>query len=229
MSKIPSIAFGNKIVALASFAALPAHAHFLWFEGTPDGRAHLYFGEYAEGLRERSPGRLDEITVPTITRAGVVLPAKRETTAFNLAVATTPQDCLFAEERGMVVKDWRANGIGIVKPMFYARSVGDCIAAEPGSGLDVRPLRQADQFQVTLSGQPLANIEVIAHTPIGWAKAAKTDARGLVTLKLPWNGLYVLEVIHLQPLSGEFQGVAFEAIRHRATLSVLKISGPALP
>jgi hypothetical protein len=217
------------LLLLASCVSLSAQAHFLWFESTADGRAHLYFGEYSEGLRERSPGQLDEMSGPTVIRSGSILPIKREAAAFGFTTATTAQDCLLAEERAVPVKDWRKAGIGIVKPVFYARSAGNCTAVTAGTGLDVRPTAQTDRFQVSFAGLPLANTDVLAHMAIGWTKTARTDDQGMVTIEFPWRGLYVLEVIHLEATAGEFAGVKFEAIRHRATLSVNNTRGVALP
>ena len=46
------------------FAALPASAHYIWIEQDSAHQARLFFGEYQDGEREKSPGRLDEIKKP---------------------------------------------------------------------------------------------------------------------------------------------------------------------
>src|SRR5688500_16429448 len=57
--KIASIISGSAAL-LGCALSLNAGAHALWLEsGTPGSK--LYFGEYAENLREISPGRLDSI------------------------------------------------------------------------------------------------------------------------------------------------------------------------
>ena len=63
--KIASIISSS--AALLGFAlSLNAGAHALWLESGTAG-SKLYFGEYAENLRETSPGRLDSIVEPEAT------------------------------------------------------------------------------------------------------------------------------------------------------------------
>ena len=90
--KIASFVSGT--AALFSCAlSLNAGAHALWLEsGTPASK--LYFGEYAENLRETSPGRLDSIVEPDATiidQAGTAkrISPSRENTHFSLPAGAT--------------------------------------------------------------------------------------------------------------------------------------------
>ncbi len=58
------------------------------------------------------------------------------------------------------------------------------------------------------------------HAPNGWDKELKTDADGIVSFTPLWPGRYVLEMIHVEKTPGEFEGTAYEALRHRSTLAL---------
>ena len=45
---------------------------------------------------------------------------------------------------------------------------------------------------------------------------------GKVKLETPWQGQYVLEVIHTDKTPGQFAGKAYESVRHRATYTFVK-------
>ena len=51
-------------VALMAFATA-AHSHQIWIEQAPGQNASVRFGEFAENLREVSPGTLDKLGVPS--------------------------------------------------------------------------------------------------------------------------------------------------------------------
>lgn len=213
----------------------PAQAHYLWLEqGKP--RAHLYFGEYEELLRERSPGRLDEMPAPEISsvdRAGktAALGASREAGGFSFAMPPKGSGVV-ASETGYAVKDWTQAGIGVVKPMFYARLIGELPAgtqaAQPADAmpLDILPAGKAGEFRVMFRGAPLpaADVRIIASNT--WTREATTDSDGVVRFAFPWRGQYILHVIHLERTSGTFGGTAYAAVRHRATATLTVPTGP---
>lgn len=214
-------------LAAAWLAVAPAaFAHYLWLEKEGAG-ARLYFGEVNE-VREQSPGRLDEIPAPKAWNAGgAALNASRGKGSFAIE-GKTGQD-LAAAETGYAVQDWTRHGIGVVKPMFYARSSAwpaRAVAAAPELRLDVQPVPgAANTVRVLFDGQPLAGAKLAVHAPNGWDQEHKADEQGRVTLSLPWRGQYVLEAIHKEAAAGEFQGKRYEAVRHRATLSLVRRDG----
>ena len=213
-------------------AAAPAFAHYLWLEHDGAG-ARLYFGEVNE-VREQSPGRLDEIPKPRVLKLATggatrELQPQRLRGAFAIADATAPQH-LVAIESGYEVRDWSRQGIGVVKPMFYARlgawPAREAVPVDPALRLDVQPLPGLpDVVQVLLDGQRLPAAKLVVHAPNGWDQELQADARGQVALALPWRGQYVLEVIHKENVPGEYQGRHYDAIRHRATLTVMQPRG----
>ena len=129
------------------------------------------------------------------------------------------------------------------KPMFYARTQFS-IAAPPAASehhtqtaetlpLDIVPSQPASsktsnsltvnetmELQVIFKGQPLAKAKPVAHAPNGWSKELETNDSGVTQFTPPWPGTYVLDYLNLEKISGTFQHTSYEAIRHRATLTI---------
>jgi hypothetical protein len=203
--------------------SLPAQAHYIWLEPV-DGQARLYFGEYGEGVREKTGGRLDTIAMPEAQtnpadgkRSTLLVQRKAD----YLALQVAGLEPLIAQDVSMKVKDLTKYNIGIVKPMYYARfSTG---GAEPASvlGLDIQPLGEG-RVRVNLHGKPLAKAKLHIYAPNQWMQEFTTSDAGEVTVSTPWPGLYVLEVVYVESVKGEYQGDAYEGIRHVGTLSLIK-------
>lgn len=223
------------LLALAP-ALLPAtaNAHYLWLE-RHGAEPRLYFGEINE-VREKSPGRLDEIPAPKVwSGEGAArrdFSATRTATHFALAApgaggkgAAAP---LLASETSIGVKDWTRSGLGIVKPMFYARNVAwpAQAAVAPELALDIVPVAgRKNTFQVFFNGAPLAKAKVAIVAPNDWTRDERSDAQGMVTLPTPWRGTYLLEVIHKEDKAGEYEGKKYESLRHRTTLTFTQAGG----
>lgn len=226
-----SLAWALVMGGLLFAASSPASAHYLWLELQGQG-ARLYFGEVNE-VREQSPGRLDDIpqprvwSVPAAAAGAAEHRAARLRGAFAVDSAVGPN--LVAMESGYPVQDWTRLGLGIVKPVFYARlspwPASAVVPAAPELRLDVQPVPGSGAVRVLFDGKPLAGAKLAVHAPNGWDQEQKADAEGQVLLALPWRGQYVLEVIHREPAAGEFQGRRFESVRHRATLTIVRADG----
>jgi uncharacterized GH25 family protein len=228
----------SKLTLLLATAAtaLPmlANAHYIWIERDAKAgnqAARLYFGEVAE-VREQSPGRMDDIKGPrawAVTSNGASeLTVKRTQKYFAITGALSSQ--LVASESGYEVKDWSSSGIGIVKPMYYARHsawpLKQAIAPSKDLRLDIQPVAGSkDSFVVLFDGKPLPKIKTVIYAPNDWEKEYKTDAEGRISMPLPWKGQYVVEVIYKELTPGEFEGKKFDAFRHRAVLTVVQHSG----
>lgn len=222
-------------VLIAGFAA-EAEAHYLWIETSPEkGSARIYYGEYEEGVREQAGGKLDEVTALKVsTENGEAAPeVRREKDHFVLPLGAEPADYIQIEETGREVKDWRQYDIGVVKPMYYASALANPSAAplkEPGekTALAVYPvaLGPKSKLRVYFMGKPLAGAKLKIHAPNLWSRELKTDESGTAEIELPWPGRYVFEAVQKEAKPGSFGGVAYEAIRHRATFSWDFESGP---
>ncbi len=207
------------------------NAHYLWIERS-GSHATLFFGEYEESAREQSPGRLDEIPDPQaqLLAGKDALPTtlQKRANGFVFTSRDAAARPLIAEEANVGVKDWTRSGIGVVKPYFYARHQPPRIVSDgPVLDLDILPQTARGQFRVYFHGKPLPKAMVKIVAPNTWAQEGHTDDEGTVHLPLPWRGQYILQVIHLEAGSGEFEGKTYQAKRHRATLSYVATSGDA--
>ncbi len=219
----------SSIIALGLFTLVQStasQAHYIWLEQA-DGQTKLYFGEYEGNLREKTGGRLDTIAAPE-AMVGV---ANGKATKLNLQrkenyLAIEGADnkpvvnqTVVAHELTMKVKDLRKNNIGIVKPMYYARIGADALTTALPTGLDIQTTGD-HKVRVSLDGKPLAKGKLHIYAPNQWAQELDLNEAGEVNFVTPWSGLYVLEVVHLQPNKGEYQGEPYEAVRHVGSLSI---------
>lgn len=212
------------------FPHAPAVAHYLWIEPDAARHARLYFGEYQENLRETSEGRLNWIKAPqawVIDRDGTrrATATSRQRDHFDLGPVAGAQATLVEDASGEVL-DLKAYGYGVVRPFFYARYAATTAeAASPQLTLDIVPEKQPGRYGVYFRGRPLPRAKITVYAPNQWQQEHRADEQGIVQVATPWPGHYVLEVIHSEPQSGEFRGRAFEALRHRATLTI-PVDGP---
>lgn len=209
----------SMIVALLC-AASPARAHYLWVD--PAAGPAVRFGEFEEGVVEKSPGRLDEMADTKVSVADRIATTSLAADRIAITGAAAAQG-VTAENLSVPVKDWRSSGLGMVKPFYYARW---------GTGgrsmmLDILPNTPTTAI-VVFKGQPLSKAKVLVHAPNGWTREEAADERGEVRFSMPWSGLYVLEVVHSEEDSGIYAGATFERQRHRATLAVVQSDGPAV-
>lgn len=218
MTKLRNTLLSISLLALTGSAL----AHAVWLERDARG-VQLYYGEYDEAKRESSPGRLDDIGTPKLHVNESVVEGRKNANAWRYAAARGE---VRAEALDSPVRDWRKQGIGIVKPLFYARHASTPAALAPAAPLDIVTTGKVGSFRVFLNGKPLAGTKVVVVAPNGWLREIKSDAEGNIELALPWRGLYVLEVTHVLPESGEYNGVAYEGRRLRATLSYQQDKGP---
>lgn len=207
--------------AMLLLSALPASAHFIWLEQA-DGQTKLYFGEYESGLREKTGGKLDNIASPeAMLTANSTAKLTMQRQANHIAVEGVKNQPVIAHELGMKVKDMTKYHFGIAKPMYYAR-IGNGAAENMSThALDIQPLGD-NKVRINLNGQPLAKAKLTVIAPNQWLQELDADDNGEAVFTMPWAGLYVLEVIYLEPKKGEYQGEAYENIRHVSTFSVIK-------
>lgn len=215
------------VLAMLAVVAANTQAHYLWID-VSNAQPVLRFGEFEEGAIERSPGRLDEMPAPKASKlAGATTTAlqiKRGVDGFAFP-AGTQNTALIVEENQYVVRDWTANGMGLVKPMFYARHAPSLNSVAPALTLDVVPADAAGKFSILFRNKPLANVAIKIIAPNGWTQERKTDTEGKVQFSMPWRGQYIVEAIHIETSKGEFGGQHYDSLRHRATLTVLQPRG----
>jgi hypothetical protein len=209
----------SMMVAFLS-AASPVRAHYLWVD--PAAGPAVRFGEFEEGVVEKSPGRLDEMAETKVAVADRIATTSLAADRIAIAGAAAARG-VTAENLSVPVKDWRSSGLGMVKPFYYARW---------GTGgrpmmLDILP-NSPTTATVVFKGRPLSKAKVLVHAPNGWTREEAADERGEVRFSMPWSGLYVLEAVHSEEGPGTYAGAAFEHQRHRATLAVVQSGDPAV-
>jgi uncharacterized GH25 family protein len=214
----------SSIIALGLLALVQStasQAHYLWLEQANE-QVRLYFGEYENGIREKSGGRLDTIAMPEVQTNPangnrVTVAVKRMDD--HLAVNGANLGPLISQEINMKVKDLTKSKIGIVKPMYYARLAKNSVESASALDLDIQPIGN-NKVRVNLHGKPLTKVKLNIYAPNQWTREYETDAAGEAAVEMPWSGLYVLQVAHIEPVKGEYQGDVYEAVRHVSTLSL---------
>lgn len=210
----------------AVLASGAAQAHYLWIE-PGDAGARLYYGEADNLLKEKSPGKLDNIKSPRAfaTRAAKIdaVSVSRAAEFFAIDSGKAASTVLVAEE-SLEVRDLSKHGLGIAKSNYYARyGQAAAVGASP-LALDVQA-HGANELVVLYRGQPLkdAKLEVIA--PNAWVQEHKTDAQGAVKINAPWRGQYVVHVLHVDRTPGEFGGQKYDNLRNHFTYAFVKADG----
>jgi hypothetical protein len=215
------------ICAAALLWATSASAHHLWLEADGQG-AKLYFGEFDENLREASPGLLDRFTpLPEAKAVGTVTqPLKVEKTpgAFALSGAIGAADSIVAEQ-ARVSERKQADKVIRTLGHLAARWVPDFAERAPVLTLDVVPTGKPGAFKVVYDGKPLAKakLELIAES--GWKKELQADEQGAFTATLPWRGIYVIEIEHVDAKAGGEGAGAYDRKRFVTSLSFRTAQG----
>ncbi len=205
---------------IGSSLSLNVAAHALWLEGDT-AATRLYFGEYAENLRESSPGRLDNIIEPAVTvidAAGEGKPAeaRRENNHFAITGgATVLVQALKQPVREQSVRESGEISNPAQRRFLYAR-------LGKGGSLPLDIQNNGNLLRLSFMGKPVAKAEIVVIAPNGWEKHLRTDEKGETAFSLPEPGLYVIEATHELSKTGEFGGKPYTVEVHRATLSLYK-------
>ena len=213
--KIASI-ISSSAALLGCALSLNAGAHALWLESGTAGNK-LYFGEYAENLRETSPGRLDSIVEPEATvidQAGATktISPSRENTHFSLPAGAT----VLIQARRQSIRAPQGDIPSPVQRRFLYARLGD------GGNLPLDLKSSGNVLRLTFMGEPVPKAEIVVIAPSGWEKHLRTDEKGEVSFSPPEPGLYVVEAKHELNKPGEFEGKTYAVESHKVTLSLYK-------
>jgi hypothetical protein len=238
---------GLRIVLAAMVAATPAmsDAHSLWIEQDEVG-AKMYFGEFGENLREASPGRLDKFVKPVAVhvsaRGEKDVAVVKSSRAFVLEARAGKGESVVAYETASAISEAKGDGKPLRKlSVPAARFVSDWSAQKPKLALDVVPTGRAveggAELAVSYGGKPLAGTEAHVIAQSGWERSIKTDPEGRITVGLPWQGAYVVEVRHTDASAGtrkvEKDGATveepYDVASYVTTLSFVTASGLPSP
>jgi hypothetical protein len=225
------------LVTVLAFAS-NALGHQIWLE--PGEKAtQLYFGEFGDNLREVSPGVLDKLARPTATlvsaRGEQPLEAARSRDNISFSGRAAKGESVVVVDPGYPIREVK-EGERLVRTLWTpaARFVGDLSARKAQLTLDVIPTGKAGQFQISFQGKPLAQAEATLTAVSGWSLAETSDAAGLVSFALPWQGSYALLVRHKQAAPGarktpQGSDEAYDMASFATTLTFVTRSGLASP
>lgn len=212
--------------------AAQARAHYLWVENTGNNAA-IYFGGVDEGVREHSPGRLDEIGRIRVQllekKASEVIRERQRRIARNhdVILAGEPvqqsQSLLVTEETLPV----RMISGKPVKMQYYVRHVHRDQVFPAAMPIDIVPAGKEGAVQLSYMREPLPGHSVRVIAPNGWYKDVRTGSDGVLHIDMRWKGNYVLVATKSVQQSGAFQGKQYEQVRYRIAATVVQDQGVA--
>jgi hypothetical protein len=193
--------------------AASAQAHFVWIERDAAGAPAAFFGEWAHDVRETQDGYLKLIAAPkAFASDGTELTVDIQNDRLAIDAKDVSGDIRLANdyfpEKGKNLTRYQAK-LGRTETAAAARF-----------DLELVPVSaNANTFTLLLRGQPVADEDVTLFTSAGWNRTWETDAAGKVTIETPWAGQAIIEVGHIDKTPGEYDGRAYEAIRHVHTVT----------
>ena len=201
--------------------SLDAAAHALWLEREA-AATRLYFGEYAENVREPSPGRLDSIIEPKVTvvnAKGIEKPveARRESNYFAIPAGDEADDGAVLVQ---ALKQSIREPQGQIPSPTYRRFLYTRLGSGGSLPLDIQ--ESGNTLRLTYLGKPVPKTEIVVIAPNGWEKHLHTDEKGEATYSLLEPGLYVIEAKYEMHKPGEFEGKAYAVESHKVTRSLYK-------
>lgn len=181
--------FKRSVVAALILFCSTVQAHYLWIQRDGKGTARGYYGEWDNGLIEKSGGNLDKIVDP---KAFLADPTQ------GLAVARQADHlAFFASGRGDVrLTGVLTNDARKTRTTYYAKAGRMDLKSD--FELEFVPNKVgSDELTLLWHGTPLAKAEVTIYGPPKWKRVLTTDEQGRVTVTTPWAGQYIVEAIHL--------------------------------
>jgi len=220
-------------------------AHYIWIELENETLINneqiirIYYGEFNEGLRELSGGKLEELNgieswVIAPDGEKLILKVTKLTNYYQVKFTPTllGNYTIIAINTVREVVDWSKYGIGIVKPTYYTSSqikVGNKKQSSTKSNdyptMVVVPHKKNNAkqtFQLLFENKPLASTKIVVHASNKWSKQYKTDKNGFFSFNPLWEGRYVIECVFREKKDAIFMNKKYKAIRHRVTYSYIE-------
>lgn len=235
------------LFALIAFNTV-SFAHMIWIETNATGKVNqkqqlkVYFGEYAEGLTEKTAGdsfkKVAKFTLWAVAPNGEK--TKLETTAAAdcytayFIPKTNGTYTIVVDNNEIDVLDFTKYNFGIFKPHYHCVTkvvVGTksnetaAINPEGLTIVDISKTLPTVNGEVTLQllykGAILKDKEVDLLLKDHWSKKVKTDANGQIKFSLPWNTTYIAEVTNKEEVPGSYNGKEYQFIWHSTTYTII--------
>src|SRR5687768_1011773 len=218
--KLAQMILAPTTAIIGSLLSFNVAAHALWLE-RDGGATELYFGEYAENLRETSPGRLDSIVDPRVTVIDAkgaekqVEPARKDN-HFAIPRVDGAEIAVLAQALKQPIREPQ----GEIPSPTYRRFLYTRLGKGGSLPLDIQD--SGNTLRLTYMGKPVPKAEVVVIAPNGWEKHLRTDEKGEAAFTLLEPGFYVVEAKYEMNKPGEFEGKAYTVESHKVTLSLRK-------
>lgn len=180
----------------------------------------IRFGEL-DGNTEKSPGHLDELSVPVsfavVTNAPSALDTAKQSNHFSLG-GVSPTNVVCAESTFAVMTTPGNPGR---RPNFYARwHPPEAGAGAPLLTLDLVPTGRKGEARVYFRGEPLPGVKAVFRTPDEREQELIADGEGFLRFPTTQTGQYHLSIgRHRETLKGFFGGRAYGLTSHNAALT----------
>lgn len=206
---------------LLSLAAHTTHAHFFYVEFDPENSAAVIL-RFGESMRDSTSENMQKIAaeMPVKDSEGTVLDFEPKE-EFLIGSVDSSSSLVSGMLDYGVLDDSEDEGKKFMLK-YYARASRDSGSAARSSDLplDIVAKSQGDEieFTITLHGEPVKGSNVAVETPdMAQPLDVVTDAAGRVTVSLPGTGPVGVLASTREPVTGAFEDVAYDHVRHYAT------------
>jgi len=221
-------------------------AHYMWIEASPtlklgqEQTVKIFYGEFENKLLEESGKRLDEVAGleawmidPSGKKESMRLEQQQNHYVTKVIPTLKGKYEVLVVNTVRSVVDWTAYDLGIIKPTYYSCfvfNVGEKDHAAPSirNDLALMIVTEAIKFsmdkEVKLNafykGKEIKKAKLMVYAPNGWMKELERNEKGVYSFIPLEKGQYVIETIYKEKIPGVYQDKNYEAIRHRATLTI---------
>jgi uncharacterized GH25 family protein len=221
-------------------------AHYIWIEASPtvklgqEQTVKIFYGEYENKLLEEAGKRMEEVAgleAWIIDPSGKKEVLKLDKQQNHYSARLTPS--LKGRYQVMVINsvrpvvDWTVYDLGVLKPTYYSSFVfqvgeKDQLSTSVRNDLELLAVHEAINFSANkevklnafFKGDEIKKAKLMVYAPNGWMKELERNGNGEYSFIPFEKGQYVIETIYKERTPGVYQDKKYEAIRHRATLSI---------
>ena len=217
-----------------------AWSHALWLTTTPTGKVNseqeikVLFGEYSYGIIEKvnseAFNKVKNYNIWIITPNGEKQLLKATPKDNYYSIKYTPKQkgtyTVQLDNDNIDVIDYSAYDFGIIKTHYHSTTkfvVGKTVKntkASNKNGLVIQDISNRSdslKLKIEYKGSALKSSKVEISISDKWSKEVYTNEKGEITINLPWDINYFIEVTKKEETPGQYKGEEYEFIWHCAT------------
>jgi hypothetical protein len=211
--------FAALFTASVAGTALSAHAHGLWIEPAKGGALGIHYGEVGNAEREKKD-KLEAFGLPIAQDA-----------QGNALAVTLGEDGFYAQAKGPITAAFAGGtiygegdkAVRYQSWLRYAPDLKSAAAPRADFPLDIVPVGgNKSTFKLFKGGKAHGGAWAEVTAPNGWTKYFEADSAGMLNIKTPWPGLYVIHVENEDETPGTQTGKPFAKSHQSVYLSVYK-------